>query len=98
MRAAGQTTQDDLERADSLPEHEWTGNHRRESYEHQVGLPLAQLGDYKGAEEHYAASVAARRPHERRTRALIGAELAHVQLRQRHPDHAARTLLDLETT
>lgn len=85
----------ELEHADSPPEHEWTGAYRRESFEHQVGLTLAQLGDFKGAEEHYAASVASRRPHERRTRALIGAELADVQLRQRHPEQAARTLLDL---
>lgn len=85
----------DLERADSLPANEWTGNYRRESYEHQVGLTLAQMRDYEGANEHYAISVASRRPNERRTRALIGAELAHVQIRQRHPDHAARTLLNL---
>jgi len=85
----------DLEHADSLPEHEWTGNYRRESFEHQVGLTLAQLGDYKAAEEHYALSISARRPGERRTRALIGAELARIQLRQRHPDQAAQTLLSL---
>ncbi|MFI0449794.1 hypothetical protein [Actinomadura sp. 6N118] len=86
----------ELEQADSVPEHEWTGNYRRESFEHQAGLTLAKLGDYNSAEEHYAASVATRRPHERRARALIGAELAHVQLRRRHPEHAARTLLDLK--
>jgi len=54
----------DLEHADSLPEHDWTGNYRRESYEHQVGLTLAQLGDYKAAAEHYALSVTSRRPAE----------------------------------
>jgi hypothetical protein len=85
----------ELERADSLPEHEWTGNYRRESFEHQVGLTLTQAGDLKGAEEHFAASVGSRRTIERRTRALIGARLAHVQLRRRRPDQAARTLLDL---
>ncbi|MGH3754720.1 MAG: hypothetical protein ACRDRP_18890 [Pseudonocardiaceae bacterium] len=83
----------DLERADSLPEHEWTGNYRRESYEHQVGLTLAQLGDLSGAEEHYALSVGSRRPVERRTRALIGARLAQVQLRQGRADDAAATVL-----
>jgi len=85
----------DLEHADSLPEHDWTGNYRRESFEHQVGLTLAQLGDYKAAGEHYALSVAARRPAERRTRALIGAELARIQVIQRQPDQAAQTLLGL---
>lgn len=86
----------DLERADSVPEHEISGAYRRESFEHQVGLTLSQLGDLKGAEEHYAASVNSRRTAERRTRALIGARLAHVQLRRRHPDQAARTLLGLQ--
>jgi hypothetical protein len=66
----------DLERADSAPTHELTGNYRRESYQHQVGLTLDQMGDYRGAEEHYAISVVSRHPNERRTRALIGAELA----------------------
>lgn len=84
----------DLERADSgaAP---LAGAYRRESFEHQVGLTLAQLGDLAGTEEHYAASVRSRRTVERRTRALIGARLAHVQLRRRHPEQAARTLLDL---
>lgn len=87
----------DLERADSAPTQELTGNYRRESYEHQVGLTLDHMGDYKAAEEHYAASVASRRPNERRTRALIGAELARTQLRQHKPDEAAHTLLGLST-
>lgn len=85
----------ELERADSPATHELTGNYRRESYEHQVGLTLDQMGDRRGAEEHYAISVAFRRPNERRTRALIGAELARAQLRQRKPDQAAHTLLGL---
>ncbi|MFB4307011.1 hypothetical protein [Actinomadura sp. GTD37] len=85
----------DLECADSLPEAEITGAYRRESFAHQVGLTFQQLGDLAGAEEHYAASVQSRRTIERRTRALIGARLAYVQLRRRHPDQAARTVLDL---
>lgn len=83
-----------LERADSQG-HSWPGNYRRESYEHQVGLTMAQLGDLKGAERHFAASVQSRRPVERRTRALIGARLAHIQVRRRLPDEAADTLLDI---
>lgn len=83
----------DLEHADSLPEHEWTGNYRRESYEHQVGLTLSQLGDHCAAERHYAASVATRRPVERRTKSLISAELACSQLAQTRPEAAAHTIL-----
>lgn len=85
----------DLEHADSPPEHDRTGNYRRESFEHQAGLTLAQLGDWTGAAGHYALSVAARRPSEHRTRALIGAGLARIQVIQRRPDEAARTLLNL---
>lgn len=85
----------DLERADSLPEADWTGNYRRESYEHQTGLTLTQLGDHKGAEQHYAASIASRRPAERRTKALITTRLALAQLHQRRPDEAAHTILEL---
>lgn len=89
------TAERELERADSRPEAEWVGNYRRESFAHQVGLTLTQLGDLPGAETYYADSVGSRRPIERRTRVLIGARLAHVQLRQRRPDDAARTLLNL---
>jgi hypothetical protein len=85
----------DLEHADSPPEGEWTGNYRRESFEHQVGLTLAQMGDHKAAEEHFAASVASRRLVERRTKALIGARLAEAQLQQLHPEAAAHTVLGL---
>ncbi|MEU4820278.1 hypothetical protein AB0H37_00215 [Actinomadura sp. NPDC023710] len=49
LLAAAET---DLERADSLPEADWTGGYRRPSYEHQIGLTLTQLGDHKGAENH----------------------------------------------
>ena len=84
----------DLERADSVPEVEITGNYRRESYEHQTGLMLSQMGDHTGAEKHYALSVAARRPVERRTKALIVARVATAQMRQHRPDDAARTILD----
>ncbi|ONH32959.1 hypothetical protein BL253_03710 [Pseudofrankia asymbiotica] len=88
-------TDSDLERADSPPASQWTGNYRREGFEHQVGLTLLSLGDLPGAEEHLCASVAARRPPERRTRALVGSRLAMVQLRQQRPESAAATLLAL---
>ncbi|OLT34404.1 hypothetical protein BJF79_07365 [Actinomadura sp. CNU-125] len=89
------TAETELEHADSRPQCEWVGNYRRESFAHQVGLTLTQLGDLSGAETHYADSVRTRRPVERRARVLIGARLAHVQLRQRRPDDAARTVLDI---
>ncbi|WP_214417258.1 hypothetical protein [Sphaerisporangium fuscum] len=90
-----QHAEQDLERADSLLETEWTGNYRRESLEHQTGLMLAALGDLAGAEEHFALSVGARRSVERRTRILIGARLAHVQIHRRQPQASAKTVLRL---
>lgn len=84
----------DLERADSIPDMQITGNYRRESFEHQTGLMLTQMGDHAGAEKHYTLSVAARRPVERRTRALIIARIATAQMRQHRPEDAARTILD----
>jgi hypothetical protein len=85
----------DLERADSLPESEWTGNYRRESLDHQTGTLLASLGDLDAAETHLAASVVSRRTVERRTRALIGVRLAGVQCRLGHRDAATATLKQL---
>lgn len=85
----------DLERADSLPEGDWTGDYRRPSYEHQTGLTLTQLGDHKGAESHYAASLSGRRPIERRTKALITTRLALAQIHQRRPEDAAHTVLGI---
>ncbi|YCK41001.1 hypothetical protein ACNF49_45185 [Actinomadura sp. ATCC 39365] len=88
-------TETQLERADSVPESEWTGNYRRESLEHQIGLTLTQLGDHATAARHFAASMRARRPVELRTRALIGLRAAHSLLRAGEVDQAAATVLDL---
>ncbi|WP_260477590.1 hypothetical protein [Nonomuraea sp. WAC 01424] len=88
-------TESQLERADSVPESEWTGNYRRESLEHQIGLTLTQLGDHATAARHFAASMRARRPVELRTRALIGLRAAHAFLRAGEVDRAAATVLDL---
>lgn len=88
-------TETQLERADSPPETEWTGNYRRESLEHQIGLTLTQLGDHATAARHYTASMNARRPVELRTRVLIGLRAAHAFLRAGDPERAAATALDL---
>ncbi|MEV8634357.1 hypothetical protein AB0395_22145 [Streptosporangium sp. NPDC051023] len=85
----------ELERADSVPEAEWIGNYRRESLEHQTGLALTALGEHSTAVSHYEASAFCRRPVERRTRVMIGARLAHAQLRDGQPDRAADTVLKL---
>ncbi|WP_206059112.1 hypothetical protein, partial [Nonomuraea zeae] len=88
-------TEAQLERADSVPESEWTGNYRRESLEHQIGLTLTQLGDHATAARHFAASMDARRPVERRTRTLIGLRAAHAFLRAGDIERAAATAVDL---
>ncbi|WP_245627965.1 hypothetical protein [Actinomadura oligospora] len=90
-----QAAEKDLNRADSLGDSHSVGGYHQESYEHQQGLALTQWGDHVGAEKHFAASVATRRPTERRTRALIGVRLAAAQLHQRHPDEAAATIMSL---
>ncbi|WP_157964063.1 hypothetical protein [Actinocorallia populi] len=84
-----------LERADSRPRDEWTGDYQRSSYEHQIGLTLGELGNWSRAEKHFQASMDTRDPAERRSLTLVGVRLAHAQLRQRRPEQAARTLLDL---
>jgi hypothetical protein len=88
-------TETQLERADSVPESEWTGNYRQESLEHQIGLTLTQLGDHATAARHFAASMNARRPVEVRTRALIGLRAAHAFLRAGDAERAAVTVLGL---
>ncbi|NUP76309.1 MAG: hypothetical protein HOV96_02020, partial [Nonomuraea sp.] len=88
-------TETQLERADSAPESEWTGNYRRESLEHQIGLTLTRLGDHATAARHFAASMRGRRPVELRTRALIGLRAAHAFLRAGDVERAAVTVLDL---
>ena len=89
-------TEAQLDRADSLPESDWTGNYRRESFEHQTGLALTQLGDHATAARHYTASMSTRRPIERRTHALIGLRAAHAYLLAGDVDQAAATVLKLE--
>ncbi|WP_067821484.1 hypothetical protein [Actinomadura kijaniata] len=84
----------DLERADSAAEGDWVGNYRQASLNHQIGTSLAALGDLEQAEQHLAASVGSRQSVERRSRALIGARLAHVQARAGHPDRAAHTIIE----
>ncbi|WP_223168114.1 hypothetical protein [Nonomuraea sp. SYSU D8015] len=88
-------TETQLERADSPPESEWTGNYRRESLEHQIGLTLTRLGDHATAARHFAASMNGRRPVERRTRTLIGLRAAHAYLRAGDIEQAAATVLGL---
>lgn len=85
----------DVERANSVPESQWTGAYRRAALEHQIGITLAQLSDLPTAEQHLINSVHSRRNIERRSRVLIAARLANVQLRQRRPDVAAATVLEL---
>jgi hypothetical protein len=85
-----------LDRADS-PGNQLFGNYQRPSFEHQVGLTLAALGDLPTAERHLTASVTSRTASEQRTRALIGSRLAAIQLRRRRPEAAAHTLLALTT-
>lgn len=89
------STETHLEHADSLPEADWTGNYRRESFEHQTGLALSQLGDHATAARHYTASMSTRRPIECRTRALIGLRAAHAYLLAGDVDQAAATILGL---
>ncbi|MEO3807693.1 hypothetical protein ABGB17_01680 [Sphaerisporangium sp. B11E5] len=91
LRAAEQ----DLERADSLPRSQWTGNYRRESLQHETGLIMTWLGDLPTAEEHFAASLGSRRATERRARALIGARLACAQVRNGRVQESAQTVLSL---
>lgn len=84
-----------LNRADSRPESRWTGNYRRESFNHQAGMVLTHLGDLSQAESHLSASAGSRRRIERRSRALIGARLAVVQYRRGHHDAARHTLTQI---
>ncbi|MEU4410790.1 hypothetical protein AB0F88_40320 [Streptosporangium sp. NPDC023963] len=88
-------TEAQLERVDSLPEAEWTGNYRRESLEHQTGLALTALGDHAAAATHYAASMETRRPVERRTRAVVGLRCAHAHLQAGDAERAAVAVLGL---
>ncbi|GAA4612823.1 Tat pathway signal protein [Actinoallomurus liliacearum] len=83
-----------LEAADSPPKNEWTGNYRRESWQHQAGTLLARLRDPE-AETHLAASLASRRTVERRTRALIGVRLAVLQRRRSAANEAQHTLAQI---
>lgn len=80
----------DLERADSQPG--WYSGYRRESFEHQTGTLLASIGDLAEAETHLATSVDSRQAVERRTRALIAARLARLQIRRGDRDAAKHTL------
>jgi hypothetical protein len=84
-----------LERADSLPRHDWTGAYDRAGLEHQTGKVLAYLGDLPAAERHMADAVTARRGGQRRLQVLVTARLARVQVKRGHPDQAATTLLAL---
>lgn len=84
-----------LDRADSVPEAQWTGAYRRASLEHQTGTALAQLADLPAAERHLSNSVRARHGGERRSRVLIASRLAGLQVRRRCPDTAAATILEL---
>jgi hypothetical protein len=86
----------DVERADSVPDTEWTGGYGREALEHQTGTSLVRLGDLGAAERHLLQAIGTRKQTERRSRVLITARLASVQLHLEHPELAAKTILGIQ--
>ncbi|MEW2302145.1 tetratricopeptide repeat protein [Streptomyces sp. NPDC006655] len=82
-------TERQLERALSGPTA--FGSYHRAALDFQRGQILTFIGDLRGADQAYSASLRNRPEEERRSRAMTLAPLAEIQLRQGHLDKACAT-------
>ncbi|MFD8935415.1 tetratricopeptide repeat protein [Streptomyces sp. NPDC059578] len=79
MLSAAQTA---IERAPTLPGQSWASHYSYGRWAHESGMIHAKLGDLAVAEEHLNLALDIHGIDRRRTRAIVLADLGHVQLKR----------------
>ncbi|SFL82882.1 hypothetical protein SAMN05192584_12852 [Streptomyces pini] len=85
MLTAAQTA---IERASAAPGESWASHYSHGRWAHESGMIHAKMSDLQAAEEHLRLALDIHGLDRRRTRAIVLADLGHVQLKRGDTDQA----------
>lgn len=85
------TAQTAIEHAPAAPGESWASHYSHGRWAHESGMILATLGDWAAAEEHLNLALNIHGLDRKRTRAIVLADLGHIQLKQGNVDQALGT-------
>lgn len=77
-----------IEHAPSLPGQSWASHYSHGRWAHESGMIHAKLGDLAAAEEHLRLALDIHGLDRKRTRAIVLADLGHVQLKRGNTETA----------
>ncbi|MGW8730515.1 tetratricopeptide repeat protein [Streptomyces sp. NPDC055808] len=80
-----------IERAPTLPGQSWASHYSHGRWAHESGMIHARLGDLAAAEEHLHLALDIHGLDRKRTRAIVLADLGHVQLKRGNTETALTT-------
>jgi tetratricopeptide (TPR) repeat protein len=84
-------SQQAIERAPAKPGQSWASHYSHGRWAHESGMIHTRLGDYAAAEEHIHLALDIHGLDRRRTRAIVLADLGHVQLKRGNTAQALAT-------
>ncbi|MEV4339097.1 tetratricopeptide repeat protein [Streptomyces sp. NPDC049590] len=80
-----------IEHAPALPGQSWASHYSHGRWAHESGMIHAKLGDLAAAEEHLHLALDIHGLDRKRTRAIVLADLGHVQLKRGNTESALAT-------
>jgi tetratricopeptide (TPR) repeat protein/transcriptional regulator with XRE-family HTH domain len=80
-----------IEHAPALPGQSWASHYSHGRWAHESGMIHAKLGDLAAAEEHLRLALDIHGLDRKRTRAIVLADLGHVQLKRGNTETALAT-------
>ncbi|WP_055592432.1 hypothetical protein [Streptomyces hirsutus] len=80
-----------IEQAPALPGQSWASHYSHGRWAHESGMIQAKLGDLAAAEEHLHLALDIHGLDRKRTRAIVLADLGHVQLKRGNTETALAT-------
>ncbi|MEU8914648.1 tetratricopeptide repeat protein [Streptomyces nigrescens] len=83
-----------IENAPALPGQSWASHYSHGRWAHESGMIHAQMGDLTAAEEHLHLALDIHGLDRKRTRAIVLADLGHVQLKRGNTTQALATWID----
>ncbi|MEE4544057.1 tetratricopeptide repeat protein [Streptomyces sp. V4-01] len=86
-----------IENAPALPGQSWASHYSHGRWAHEAGMIHAKLGDLATAEEHLHLALDIHGLDRKRTRAIVLADLGHVQLKRGNTTQALATWHDFLT-
>ncbi|WP_206325911.1 MULTISPECIES: helix-turn-helix transcriptional regulator [unclassified Streptomyces] len=80
-----------IERAPARPGQSWASHYSHGRWAHESGMIHARMGDWSAAEEHLRLALDIHGLDRKRTRAIVLADLGHVQVRRGNTQEALTT-------